>query len=348
MSANARRDELKGVMIGAGYFAQFQAEAWRRIPGATIAAVADVEPEKARRFAERWQIARSYSDVEQMLEAEKPDFVDIVTRPRSHLALTALAAERGVHVICQKPMAPNWEECVGMVNNCAANGVRLMIHENWRWQPWFREIKSLIDAGAFGELVYAGFVMRNGDGRGDEPYPAQPYFREMERLLIYEMGVHFLDTLRFLVGEIASVYCRIKRFNPVIKGEDCALAQLSFENGVIGMIDANRFTGRDYPSKTFGDFTLEGERAKIRATPGGELFLTDYGKDEVAHEFAGSEQGYKGDSVRAVQEHYISCLRSGEESESEGREYLKTVAAVFACYESAETGQAVNAGWKYR
>ncbi len=348
MKADEHQDTLKGVMIGAGYFAQFQAEAWRRIPCVKITAVADVEPEKARKFAERWQIARPYSDVEQMFEAEKPDFVDIVTRPQSHPALTALAAGRGAHVICQKPMAPTWEECVGMVNTCAANNVRLMIHENWRWQPWFREIKRLIDAGAFGELIYAGFVMRNGDGRGDEPYLAQPYFREMERLLVYEMGVHFLDTFRYLVGEIASVYCQLKRFNPVIKGEDCALAQLGFENGALGVIDANRFNGRDYPNKTLGDFTLEGERAKIRATPGGELFLTDYGRDEVVHEFANSEQGYKGDSVRAAQEHYVSCLRSGKRSESEGEEYLKTVAAVFACYDSAETGQAVDASGRLR
>ncbi len=342
MSVNARQETLKGVMIGAGYFAQFQAEAWGRIPGVKIAAIADVEAERAKQFADRWQIARFYSDVEQMLEAEKPDFVDIITRPQSHLALTKMAAERGVHVICQKPMAPTWEECAAMVEACAANNVRLMIHENWRWQPWFREIRRLIDANVLGEPFYAGFVMRNGDGWGDEPYPAQPYFREMERLLIYEMVVHFLDTFRFLVGEIASVCCRLKRLNPMIRGEDCALAQFGFENGAFGAIDANRFTGRSYPSKTFGDFTLEGERAKIRATPGGELFLTHYGKDEAAHEFTSSEQGYKGDSVRAAQEHYISRLRSGEASESEGIEYLKTVAAVFACYDSAETGRIIT------
>jgi D-apiose dehydrogenase len=332
-------DELKGVMVGAGYFAAFQAEAWRRIAGVEIAAVADAVPGRAEEFAARWGIARSYSDVEEMLERERPDFADIVTRPASHVALTRLAAGRGVNVICQKPMAATWGECVEMVNVCAANNVRLMIHENWRWQPWFREIKRLQETGLFGEPVYAGFVMRNGDGWGPEPYPAQPYFREMERLLVYEMAVHFLDTLRFFAGDIASVYCQLKRLNPVIKGEDCALVQLAFENGACGLIDANRVAGNPAPTPTYGDFTLEGGRAKIRATPEGKLFVTEYGKEEVAHGYAASMQGYKGDSVKATQEHFIQCLRSGRASEGEGVEYLKTVAAVFACYDSAESGR---------
>ncbi|HYE75355.1 MAG TPA: Gfo/Idh/MocA family oxidoreductase [Blastocatellia bacterium] len=332
---------LKGVMVGAGFFANFQAEAWRRMPEVNIVTLCDAIPEKASEFAEKWGISKVYSDVAEMLERERPDFIDIVTRPESHLALTKLSAERGIHVICQKPMAPSWDECLAMVDVCAAHNVRLMIHENWRWQPWFREIKRMLDSGLCGESVYAGFVMRSGDGFGPEPYPAQPYFREMERLLIYEMVVHFLDTLRFTAGEIASVYAQLRRQNPVIKGEDCALIQMSFKNGALGLIDANRYVGRPHPTPTFGDFTIEGKRAKIRATPNGEIFFAEYGKEERPHLFSSTNQGYKGDSVKATQEHLISCLQSGAVAESEGREYLKTVAVVFACYESAETGQII-------
>ncbi len=334
--------QLKGVMIGAGFFAQFQAEAWQRIAGVEITAVADAVADKAEQFAARWRIARTYEGIEEMLDREKPDFVDIITRPQSHVTLTRFAAERGIQVICQKPMAPTWEDCLEMVEVCAAHNVRLMIHENWRWQPWFREVKRLVDTGLFGTPFYAGFVMRNGDGWGPEPYPVQPYFREMPWLLVYEMVVHFLDTFRYLMGEITSVYCRLRQLNPEIQGEDCMLAQFTFADGADGLIDANRFTGRPFPSKTFGDFTLEGERAKIRVTPQGEIFLTDYGSDERAHEFISPEQGYKGDSVYEVQQHCVSCLRTGHRSESEGEEYLKTVAAVLACYESSETGRIVT------
>src|SRR5262245_59772818 len=174
-------------MIGAGRFARFQADAWRRVEGADIVAVADAAPGRAEEFSEQFGITRAYCAAAEMLERERPDFVDIVTRPDSHLELISLAARSGARVISQQPMAPSWAACVAMVNPCASANVRLLIHENWRWQPWFREIKRLLDQGAVGRPFYAGFVMRNSDGRGAEPYAAQPYFRGMERLLVYEM-----------------------------------------------------------------------------------------------------------------------------------------------------------------
>ncbi len=335
--------ELKGAIIGAGYFAGFQAEAWNRIDGVRIAAVADAEPGRAQEFADKWGIPGVYADAETLLEREKPDFVDIATRPGSHVALTTQAAGQGAHVICQKPMAPTWEECVAMVDACDAAGVRLFIHENWRWQPWYREIKRLLDTGALGDLFHLGFTMRTGDGRGAEPYRVQPYFREMERLLIYEMGVHLLDTCRYLAGEIDTVYCQMRRINPAIRGEDYALVQLLFESGVHGLIDGNRLSGPVPHGVALGSLSVEGERGMVRLSPDGRLWLTEYGKEEAPHPFASTDEGYKGDSVRATQEHLIACLRSGQIAESEGRDYLKTVAAMLACYRSAETGQATSA-----
>lgn len=331
---------LKGAIIGAGYFAQFQAESWNRIGGVEVVAVADELPGRAEKFAETWHITRAYSNAIEMLEKEKPDFVDIVTRPKSHLPLVKIAAERGIHVICQKPMAPTWEECLEMVDICEGQNVRLIIHENWRWQPWYREIKRLLGRGVIGNPFYAGFIMRKGDGRGTEPYPVQPYFREMEQLLIYEMGVHFLDVFRFLFGEIEKIYCRIGRVNPAIRGEDYALATLDFKNGARGLIDANRFTGTLEP--LIEEMRVEGDQGAIRLSPDGRLWLTEYDRGEKHHEYTNPDQGYRGDSIKAAQEHYISCLRSGELCENEAADYLKTVAAVFACYASVDSGQAVS------
>jgi predicted dehydrogenase len=330
---------MKGVMIGAGYFAQNQAEAWSRIPNAKLIAVADILPGRAEQFAQRWGIPRAYSDVVEMFEKEQPDFVDVVTRPPTHLSLVKLAAERGIHIICQKPMAPVWEECREMVNVCAEKNVRLIIHENWRWQPWYREIGRALAGGLVGRPFYAGFVMRKGDGRGSEPYPAQPYFREMERLLVYEMAVHFIDVFRFLIGELSRVYCQIGRINQVISGEDFALAQLDFKNGARGLIDANRISGS--LAAVIEKLRIEGDQGMIRLSSDGRLWLTQYGKDETPLQFAVPAQGYRGDSVKAAQEHYLACLRNREISENEGSDYLKTTAAVFACYRSAETGQPV-------
>ena len=327
-------------MVGAGYFAQFQAEAWQRVNGARIVAIADEIAGRAEKFAEKWRISKAYLDVIEMFDKEKPDFVDIVTRPQSHLPLLDLAAERGIHVICQKPMAPTWDECLTMVETSARRKIRLIIHENWRWQPWYREINRLLELGKIGTPFYAGFFMRKGDGRGPTPYPAQPYFREMERLLIYEMGVHFLDVFRFLFGEIDNVFCQIGRANPAILGEDFALVQLNFSNGMRGLIDANRFSGTLEP--LIEEMRVEGDRGTVRLSPDGRLWLTEYGGAESYHEFTRPDQGYRGDSVKTAQEHYINCLSSGEISENEGIDYLKTVAAVFACYASVETEALVH------
>ncbi len=330
--------ELKCAVAGAGFFAQFHADGWRRTAGVRMAAVADPDEGRKNSFADQWSIPQVYASVEEMLDHEKPDFLDIVTRPESHLSLTELAASRGIPVICQKPMAPAMEDCQRMVDVCRRAGVRLVIHENWRWQPWYREIHRLAEAGRIGRIFHAAVRMRTGDGRGRAPYAVQPYFREMPRLLIYETLVHFLDTLRFLVGEIEAVSCVTERINRAIQGEDYALIRLRFRTGVQGVIDANRISGETPPPVAFAELHLEGTRAAVRLSPDGRLWLAKYPAAEAEHMFDSPDRGYKGDSVRAMQQHFVECLQSGEEAESEGSKYLKTVAAVEACYRSAAAG----------
>lgn len=337
---------LRGVLIGAGFFAAFQAEAWRRVDGARLTAVADLDRDRAETFARRWEIPRVYTDPAAMLAAERPDFVDIATRPETHRALVALAAAHGAHVICQKPLAPTWDDCLAMIESCHAAGVRLLVHENWRWQPWYRELRRLLEAGAFGTPHYLGFVMRTADGRGPAPYPVQPYFRDMERFLLQETVVHFLDTFRYLLGEFASLSCRTARLNPVVRGEDACLLQVDFISGALGLIDANRISGPDPSPVTIGTLRLEGDRAMARLDGDGRLWLTEYGSAEREHAFPTSNEGYKGDSVRALQQHLVDCLRAGTPAEPEAQAYLPTLAAVFAAYQSAETGCPVTLAGK--
>src|SRR4029079_4578816 len=115
-----------------------------------------------------------------------------------------------------------------------------------------------------------------------------------------------------------------------------------FVSGAQGLIDANRFTGPAKPAITNATFEIEGGRGTIRVTPEGDIWLNNYEQADRLHDFARRETAYKGDSVFAAQEHYISCLREGVACETEGADYLKTVASVLACYESAETGEAVD------
>jgi predicted dehydrogenase len=325
----------RGVLIGAGFFAQFQAEAWRRLPGAEIVAIADSYPGKAREFADRFGIPRCYAAVETMLETERPDFVDIATRPESHLPLSVLAAGSGANVICQKPMAPTMAESAAMCDACEKRGVRLLIHENWRWQPWYREARKRIAAGDIGEPTRFSFLWRTGDGVGAEPYAAQPYFRSMPRLLIYESLVHILDTFRFLGGACSVSACRIERQNPVISGEDTAIIELKFHSGASGIIDGNRLDGPAPAPVAMGTCEISGTDGVLRIAPDGTMRLQRSGEAEHALPFSPEAGGYKGDSVFATQRHLLESLQSGAQAETEGRRYLETVALVEDAYRLA-------------
>src|SRR5688500_10192315 len=108
------RARLRGVCLGAGYFSRFQFEAWQRIPEVEIVAVVNRNVEKARESAARHAIPHVYasSELAATLDREKPDFVDIITPPETPLEVVKLAAARTIAIICQKPLAPTWNECV--------------------------------------------------------------------------------------------------------------------------------------------------------------------------------------------------------------------------------------------
>lgn len=146
---------LKGVCVGAGYFSKFQYEAWSRIKEVTITALYDIDIEKAKAMANEFSIASTYYTLPEMLDAETPDFVDIITPPETHLAFCREAFARKINVIVQKPLAPTLDEASIIVNEAQEAGVKLMLHENFRFQPWYREIKQLITTNTIGIDIFS-------------------------------------------------------------------------------------------------------------------------------------------------------------------------------------------------
>ena len=177
-----------------------------------------------------------------MLDAEQPDFIDVITPPATHRDICRLAGERGVHVLCQKALAPTFEEAVAIVGDAERAGIRLMVHDNFRFQPWHRELRRLLDLGTIGRAHAIACRTRMGDGWGANAYlDRQPYFRVMPKLLVFETGVHFVDVFRYLVGEVRQVYASLRQRNPVIAGEDAGVMLFEFEDGATGVWDASRY-----------------------------------------------------------------------------------------------------------
>jgi predicted dehydrogenase len=331
---------LKGVGIGAGYFSKFQYDAWQRIPEVEITALCNHNVQRAKPLMEEYGVPRHYTDYREMIEVEKPDFVDVITPPENHLEMCRFAGERGIHVICQKPLAPTFDEAQRIVTDARSAGIRFMVHENFRFQPWHREIKKLLQEAAVGDKLHSlAFRMRMGDGWGEDAYLArQPYFRDYPRLLVYETGVHFIDTFRYLAGDVERVYCNLRKLNPVIAGEDCGVILFEFESGALGLWDANRYNEStvDNPRYTFGEFLVEGNGGSIRLYADGTLTVQRLGEKETEHLYSHENRNFSGDCCYITQRHFVDRLMDGEPFETYGEDYLRTLAIQEAVYRSAE------------
>ncbi|QEG24349.1 Gfo/Idh/MocA family protein [Mariniblastus fucicola] len=337
----SKTEKLRGVIVGAGYFSRFHHEAWNRVEGVEIIANCDSDIGKARTYAEEFEIPRSVAteELDQVLAEEKPDFIDIVTPPGTHFELCQKAIDSGCAIICQKPLAPDWGQTLALADLIRGSNARFMVHENWRWQPWYRQIKKMLDAGQIGDVFHCNVHCRMGDGWGEDAYLArQPFFRDYERLFIFETGVHFLDTFRFLFGEVESLFARTARRNPVIKGEDSALIVCEMESGATAVLDANRYNESSAADAryTFGTVRIEGSKGHLELGFDGSITLKPLGQAAQQVDYQPSRTGFAGDCVFALQQHFADCMHRGTPFESTIDDYLKTVALVEKAYESAE------------
>jgi predicted dehydrogenase len=339
--------KLRGICLGAGYFSRFQYEAWTRIPEVEILAVCNRSPEKAQEVAETYGIPRAaaWDELETLLDELRPDFIDIITPPETHLDVVKMAAVRGIHVICQKPLAPTLEESQKIVSVAREAGIRFLVHENWRWQPWYREIKTQLDGDTLGELFSISVRMRMGDGWQPDAYLArQPFFRTYPRLLVYETAVHFLDAFRFLGGEVESIYSQLSKRNPDIAGEDAGIITATFVSGATALLDASRYneSAAVDPRYTFGTVRIDGSKGHIELDVEGGLTFKALGQSPHAIEYKHERQGFAGDCVYGLQRRFTDCMLNDLPFESTGEDYLKTIALVEACYESNAAGRVVK------
>lgn len=324
---------FKGTLIGCGFFSRRHLEAWRRMANVRIVAACDSQLERARAVSEN-----AYASAEEMLNAKDLDFLDIISRSETHLDLVSQAAQRGLAITCQKPLAPDWQTACRIIEVAEANCVRLMIHDNWRWQPWYRAAKNMIVRGDVGAPVSYGFRCRWKDGAGDTPYPKQSYFRDLRRFIIDETMVHHIDTARFLFGDIQSVYAEAMRVNPRIQGEDHAILTLRHVEPVMGWADGHSFASLDQAGPSIDEAIFEGQAGSIRVSAAGEIWS---GHTKIwTQDFS---IGYRGDCVYATLAHFIQCLQTDRPFETEAREYLeKTFAVVEAAYASVASNRRIE------
>ncbi len=332
---------LSIACIGTGYFSGFHYDAWHRINDTKLVAACSLSIEDAKKTG-----LPAYNNAEHMLKHVSPDIVDIITPPASHLDLISLCAEAGVkNIICQKPFCNSLSQAKAAIKICNANGARLIVHENFRFQPWFRKMKQVMDENLLGDIHQLTFRLRTGDGQGPTAYlDRQPYFQQMNKFLIRETGVHYIDTFRYLLGKPNSVYADLRKLNPAIAGEDAGYFIIEFDNARRALFDGNRHLDHDADNcrTTLGEALLEGSKGTLSLSGYGEVLLRRHGSN-IADVILPRSQwnGFAGDCVYALQSHVAQGIKAGTTLENEAIDYLPVLEIESAIYQSTANGNKV-------
>ncbi|MBX3567958.1 MAG: Gfo/Idh/MocA family oxidoreductase [Rhizobiaceae bacterium] len=335
--------DLKGGLIGCGFFAINQLHGWADAKGASIVAICDRDPERLRTVGEQFGISRRYTDARAMLEAGGLDFVDIATTVESHRALVELTTGYKLPTICQKPFAPTLADAKAMVAAAHKAGVPLMVHENFRWQSPIRAVKAILDSGEIGTPFFGRVSFRSGY----DVYAGQPYLAKVERFIVDDLGVHVLDVARYLFGDVASLNARTTRINPAIAGEDTVTILLDHDNGITSIVDASYSSKR--PVEQFPETVIEvdGSEGSVRLEQGYRLVMK--GRSGVVEKdisppvlpWASKPWHNVQESVAAIQQHWVDSLTAGSTPATSGDDNLKTFALVEATYAAAASRQLV-------
>mgnify|MGYP001260940262 CR=1 FL=1 len=335
---------MKLALIGCGFFAINQLNAWKDIAGVEVVALADLDTGRLDVAAALFDSVRTYTSAEAMFADGGFDAVDIATTVGSHRALVELAARHNVHVICQKPFARTLEDARAMVDMVAATGKTLMVHENFRWQSAVRAAIDAVRSGVIGTPFFGRISFRSGY----DVFSGQPYLAEGERFIIEDLGIHSLDIARALFGNATRITATTRRINPAIKGEDVATMLLEHETGATSVVDCSYATRRS--PETFPESLLEidGDLGTIRLDAGYRLSVqigdqvTDRDVSPPLLPWASRPWHNIQESVQIIQQHFVDCLRDGTEPETSGRDNLHTFALVEAAYLSSRDHRTVT------
>jgi predicted dehydrogenase len=337
-------DKLRFALFGTGFWSRYQLAGWLETGGVECVAVYNRTRHRAEKLAAEFGIPRIYDDPDQLLSAEKLDFVDICTSQETHAGLLRKAAARRLAVVCQKPMAVSLEEAQEMVAFCEQAGAAFLVNENWRWQHPLRQLQRALTRGAIGQPFRARIHYCNSF----PVFANQPALKELEQFILTDIGSHILDTARFLFGEARSLYCRTDRVHIDIKGEDVATVLLQMGPRPMSVVCEMSYASRteiEHFPQTYvyieGDlgFLELGPDYTIRETTSAGTWVTRHAPPHYA--WADPAYDLVHASIVPCQADLLRHLRGQGEAETTGAANLRTMRLVFGAYASARTGQPV-------
>ena len=251
--------QFRACIVGGGFVGAAHIEALRRLGSVEIAAVSNRHDPQAK--AEALFVPKGYADYREMLEAEKPDVVHICTPNDSHFDIAMFAMQRGIHVICEKPMTRTLDEARALVEYASAHDIINAVNFNCRFYPQILEARSTVQSGSLGNIraVLGGYLQDWLFWDTDYSWRLEPEISGESRAFA-DIGSHWIDMVEFVTGlRAVEVFADFETFHPVrkkplrpvesfsgvalrpeeyaevpITTEDFCTALFRFDNGAIG------------------------------------------------------------------------------------------------------------------
>lgn len=332
--------KLKFAIIGCGRIAERHAEQIKRV--AILQAVCDNVESRALRLGENYG-SKVYTDYEELLLNERDlDVISVCTPNGLHAEHSIKAFRRGLHVLCEKPMAISVFDCGEMIKEAEKANKRLFVVKQNRYNPPVRAIKEALDENRLGKILsvqLSCFWNRNIDYYTNSEWKGT---NKLDGGTLFTQYSHFIDLLYWMFGDIKRVEAIIRNLNheKIIEFEDTGVVIIEFYNGVIGTIN---YTVNSFDKNMEGSLTIFGEKGTVKI--GGQyLNELEYQniKDHIIQDIpAGNPPNNYGQYIGSMSNHdkvyenVIDVLVNKGTIGTNGFEGLKTVEIIDKIYTAA-------------
>jgi UDP-N-acetylglucosamine 3-dehydrogenase len=318
-------------VVGLGFFGKILLSVLRETPGVEVVAVHDRFPKRADEIP--LQNAHFYSELREMFDREPMDAVVIAEIPAYHRLPTELAATRGIHVFCEKPMANNLADCDKMIEACATNHVKLMIGFKHRFTKAMAHVKR--DLPSLGRPLWAMYTYPLW--KVDDP--GWKFDEAGTKGIVVENMVHAFDVMRYFFGDIRSLFAEGDHFvYPNTTLPDSAIMVARFENGAIGGIGGG-CTSEQRVTREYLDMHFEKAIVQISGKLDQPYDLRILMRDDPLPE----EHSYEGsDGIREEIKHFIDCVEQDKQPTCTGTDGKKALEIALAAIESIQRHTIVN------
>lgn len=349
--------KMKVALIGAGNIANTHLDAYMKNDRVEVYAICDIDEERLKITADKYNIERRYTDINELLKLKELDAADVCVWNCSHASCAIAALNAGLHVMCEKPMAYNAQEAEEMLAAAEKNNKLLMIGFVMRFSDESRIAKDFIDNGTLGDIYYskATYLRRHGNPGG--------WFSDRKRSgggPVIDLGVHVIDHTRYLMGSPNPVSVYAATFEKlgnrknlkttpewvplgadpekdVCDVEDLAMALIRYDNGAVTLLETSYSLNGEPTTKK----ELYGTKGGISLAGNPKIYteLNDYMVD-VTPDISRlkSSEGMFDAEIN----HFVSCVLDGTPCNATAEDGIVVMKILDAIYESARTGHEVT------